>query len=271
MRRHSSTSEVPRAQLSYVVDGPADAPVVVLGSSLGTTVATWAPQLSALAARFRVVRFDHRGHASSWSPPAPWSIADLANDVEAMLDELRAVRVSYVGLSLGGMVGMWLAAHRPERIDNLTLVCTSAHLGAAAAWRARAAVVRCDGMPAVVDGVVERWFTPSFRTRRPDVVNYFKAMLAAAPAEGYARCCEALISLDLRDEVSNIVAPTVVVAGADDLAIPWIHGQSIADAVTGARFVVVRDAAHLANVEQPEQVTRIILEQLCGDRWRRDG
>ena len=267
------------ARLHYAVEGPAGAPVVVLGSSIGTTAAMWQPQIPLLTRHFRVLRFDHRGHGQSWpgngprlpsaSDPAsrPWSIADLGGDVVGLLDDLGFAKVSYVGISLGGMVGMWLAAHRPERIDKLVVVCTSAHLDAREYWLARAATVRSGGMVAIADPVVEKWFTPEFALRRPAVVTAFKQMLAATPVEGYARSCEALATMDLRPDLASIGAPTVVVAGADDLAIPAVHGQRVAAAVPGARFVVVHDAAHLASVEQPEQIAEIIAEHV-GDEER---
>ncbi|GIF50648.1 3-oxoadipate enol-lactonase [Asanoa ferruginea] len=235
--------------------GPAAAPVIVLGSSLGTTGAMWAPQLAALSADFRVVAFDHRGHGGSPKPPGPYAIEELGNDVLALLDHLGLDRVHYAGLSLGGMVGMWLAAHAPERVDRLALLCTAAHLPPASGWRQRAATVRADGMGAIADAVVARWFTPGFR---PDVVASFTESLVAIDAEGYAGCCEAIAGMDLRPVLGRVAAPTLVVAGADDPAIPPVFSESIVEGVRGAELVVLPDAAHLASVQQADAVSALL-------------
>jgi 3-oxoadipate enol-lactonase len=239
----------------------------VLSGSLGTTLTLWDAQLPALAENFRVIAFDHRGHGGSDSPPAPCSIGDLGSDVVGLLDELSLARVSYAGLSLGGMVGMWLARNAPERIDRLALLCTSADLNATSYWHARAAAVRAGGMNAIVDPVVERWFTPAFANRRPDVVDDFKTMLASAEVAPYAACCEAIGDMNLSAELGAVTAPTVVVAGREDRAIPVEHSRAIADAIPNARLIVVPHAAHLANVEQPDRITRILVHQLRSEEW----
>lgn len=251
------------ADLSYTIDGASDAPLVVLANSVGTTTAVWQLLLPAFTTRFRVLRFDHRGHGESSSPPAPWSIADMASDVASLLDQLGWSRVRFAGLSLGGMEGMWLAAHRPDLVEKLAVICSSAHFDAPESWHARAATVREAGMAAVVDKVVDRWFTPVFAVENPGVVDEFKEMLAATPAAGYAACCDALADLDLRAELASVKAPTVVVSARDDLAIPAMHAKAIADTVPGARFVVVENAAHIAVVEQPEQLSQIIIDHFC--------
>lgn len=248
------------SRLHATVDGPPDAPVLVLGSSLGTTGAMWEPQLAALAARFRVIRYDHLGHGRSAVPSGPYTIDLLGRELLLLLDDLDAGRVHHVGLSLGGMVGMWLAAHAPERVDRLALLCTSASLGPPDGWRMRAATVRASGTAAVADAVVVRWFTPGFAVAQPQVVAEHRAMLAATPAAGYAGCCEAIAATDLRADLSTVVASTLVIAGADDPATPLEHARGIVERIPRARLAVVDDAAHLASVEQPEQVSRLLLE-----------
>jgi 3-oxoadipate enol-lactonase len=244
--------------LGYDVHGPQDAPVVVLGSSLGTTRAMWDEQLPLLAGRFRVVRYDNLGHGESAAPPGPYSVPQLAAELIALLDDLGVERAHHGGLSLGGMVAMQLAATAPERVDRVALVCTSAHMPPAQGWRDRAAAVRGGGMAAVADTVPQRWFTPAFDdTPRADAL---RKALREVPPEGYAGCCEAIAAMDLRADLAAITAPTLVVAGADDLAIPFEHAETIVAAVDGARLAVVDSAAHLANVEQPEAVTTLLLE-----------
>ncbi|MFY1576422.1 3-oxoadipate enol-lactonase [Verrucosispora sp. WMMD703] len=248
--------------LHYTVDGPPDAPVLLLGSSLGTTGAMWQPQVAALAERYRVVRYDHLGHGGSATPAGPYTIDLLGRKVLRLLDDLSVTRVHYAGLSLGGMVGMWLAAHAPERIDRLALLCTSALLGPADGWRARAAAVRAGRLDSIADAIVERWFTPAFTATHPDAVAAYRNMLVSTPAAGYAGCCAAIAAMDLRPDLTAIRAPTLVVGAADDPATPPEHAAAIAERIPSARLVVLDGAAHLANVEQPEAVTRLLADHL---------
>src|SRR5215217_2726591 len=253
--------------LHHLLEGPEDAPVVVLANSLGTTLRVWDDQAPALQARFRLLRYDHRGHGGSPVPPGPYEIEDLGRDVLALLDRLELERVSFCGLSIGGMVGMWLASETPERVGHLVLCCTSARL-APDTYDSRARTVRADGVGAIADEVLERWFTRAFRERRPETVEWAGRMLRATPAEGYAGCCEAIRDMDLRDRLGEIRAPTLVIAGADDPAIPLDHAELIRDSIPDARLLVIPRAAHLANVEQPETVTRAILDHLVPLRDR---
>nr|MDT0657352.1 3-oxoadipate enol-lactonase [Micromonospora sp. DSM 115978] len=248
------------SRLHAVADGPADAPVIVLGGSLGTTAEMWRPQIEPLSRRFRVIRYDHLGHGASAPPDGPASIDTLGVELLRLLDDLALPRVSYAGLSLGGMLGMWLAANAPERVDRLALLCTAAQLGPERMWRDRAATVRHRGTAAVADAVLSRWFTPGFFTRRPEVVAAYRKMLVASPAPGYAACCEAIAAMDLRPALPRIAASTLVVAGAADPATPVGHAREIVAGVPDATLAVVDDAAHLANVEQPEPVTRLLME-----------
>lgn len=249
--------------LHHVLDGRPDAAPLLLGGSLGTTTAMWAQQVAPLAAHHRLIRFDHRGHGRSPEPPAPYAIADLGGDVLALMDALGIERASYCGLSIGGMVGMWLAANVPERIDRLVLLCTSAHLPPADGWRARAEAVRAAGsVDAVAVAVLARWVTPSYARTHPERVTELRAMLAASPPAGYAACCEAIAAMDLRPSLGRIAASTLIVAGADDAATPPDHARTIAAAIPGARLELLSPMAHLGNVEQPERVTQLILDHL---------
>src|SRR5215211_6141442 len=177
-------------ELHHLLEGPEDASVVVLANSLGTTLRVWDDQASALQARFRLLRYDHRGYGGSPVPPGPYEIEDLGRDVLALLDRLDIERVSFCGLSIGGMVGMWLASEAPGRIKRLVLCCTSALLGPPDMWSERAAKVRKNGLDAIAETVVGRWFTPAFRESRPAAVERAGRMLLDMPAEGYAGCCE---------------------------------------------------------------------------------
>jgi 3-oxoadipate enol-lactonase len=252
------------ARLAHDIHGRDDAPVLVLAPSVGTTMEMWRPQLDAFAEQFRVIRIAHRGHDEIDVPDGPYALSDLGEDTLALLDSLGVGQFSFCGLSLGGMVGMWLAAHHPERVRRLALCCTSAHLPPAQGWLDRSAAVRADGMAAVLDRVVPRWFTPDFAASHPDVVDACRNMLLAVPPEGYAGCCEAIAAMDLRDDLARITAPTLVLAGRDDLPTPVEHAELIASRVAGASLVVVDDAAHLATVQQPDLCAELLLDHLGG-------
>lgn len=249
----------------HVVDGPQDAPVVVLVGSLGSTLEMWDPQVTALAERFRVVRYDTRGHGRSPVPVGPYALDDLVDDHVALLDHLGVERASVVGLSLGGMVALRLAAREPHRVDHVAALCTSALLGPAQAWRDRAATVRAEGAAAVADAVVARWFTPELAAAQPDVVARMRATIAATPAEGYASCCEAIAGMDLRGDLPRISAPLLAIAGADDPATPPEHLAAIAAGVPDGRLLVLPRAAHLASHEQADAVNAALLVHLSSD------
>jgi 3-oxoadipate enol-lactonase len=249
--------------LHHVVDGPADAPVLVLAGSLGSTVEMWRPQLPALTERFRVVRVDLRGHGRSPTPQGPYRVAELADDVRELLDRLGLARVDWCGLSLGAMVGMHLASETPDRIGRLALLCTSAHFPDPTAWEQRIAAIAGRGTAGIADTVVARWFTPGWADGHPGVVAEAEAMVAGTSDAGYAACCAALVAWDHRDRLPAIAAPTLVVAGADDLATPAEpHARTIAEGIPGARLEVV-PGAHLANIESAEAVTALLTGHLA--------
>lgn len=246
----------------HLLEGPEGAPVLVMANSLGTTLSMWDEQAHALRERFRLLRYDHRGHGGSPVPPGPYGIGDLGRDVLALLDRLGVERFSFCGLSIGGLVGMWLASEISERVESLVLCCTAARFAPPEQWDERAKTVRAEGLGAIADAVLERWFTPPFREGRPEVVEWAGQMLRNIPPEGYAGCCEAIRDADLRGRLGAISARTLVIAGSEDPAAPVKQAEFIRDAVPGARLEVIPRAAHMANVEQPEVVTRAILDHL---------
>lgn len=252
--------------LNHRINGPYDAPVVVLSNSLGASMDMWAPQIPALSVRFRVLRYDQRGHGDSPVPPGPYDIDDLGQDVLDLLDRNGIERAHFCGLSIGGSTGMWLAANALERIDRLVLLCTTAHFGTPHMWIERAATVREQGTEAVADAGIGRWFTDAFREREPAVAARFRAMIASQPDDGYAELCGVLERLDVRDRLPRIVAPTLVIAAAQDPATPPDpHAQLIAERIPGARLEVLDPGAHLINVERAETVTDLILDHLEGE------
>src|SRR2546423_12754797 len=184
----------------YKVEGVEGAPVLVLSHALGASMAMWDPQVERILSAFRVIRYDQRGHGASPVPPGPYAIEDLGRDLLRLLDRLELRRVSFCGLSLGGMVGLWLAANAPERLDRLVVCCTAARMPRPEDYAERAKVVRAKGMAAMADTVIGRWFTPAFLARRPDAIAGIKSILLATRPEGYAATCEALAAMDLRGD-----------------------------------------------------------------------
>jgi 3-oxoadipate enol-lactonase len=250
------------ADVHHTLQGPEGAPVVVFSNSLGTTGAMWDAQAAALSDRFRVLRYDARGHGETAAPRGPYTVADLAGDVLALLDRLELERVTFCGLSIGGMTGMWVGAHAPERLDRLVLCATSASMAPPEPWHERAALVRAEGMEPVIEATVGRWFTPEFVAEGPPVVGRTRAIIGSTDPEAYASCCEAIAAMDLREDIRRIQAPTLVISGADDPAAPPEAGGLIAERIPGARFEVVPDARHLVSLQRPEIVTPLILQHL---------
>ena len=249
-------------RLAHRLHGPEDAPVLVLSNSLGTTQDLWERQLPAFARHLRVLTYDHPGHGLSALPVQPSTVEKFAHDLLGLLDDLGIDRVSLCGVSLGGMVGMALALEAPSRVERLVLTCTSAYLGPPEPWSARAALVRSGGMEAVAEAVVGRWFTPRLARDEPELVARYRAMLTATPAEGYARCCEAVGAWDGRERIAAITASVLVIAGADDPATPVVHAEFMTSRIPDARLYVLEHASHLANVERADAFKDAVLDHL---------
>ena len=245
-------------KVDHSVQGPADAPVVVLSNSLGATRAMWDPQVPALAERFRVVTYDTRGHGATSAPPGPYTLDDLVDDVLALLDRLGAERAHVAGLSLGGMTALRLAAREPQRVHRLAVLCSSAKTDPQA-FLDRATAARADGTASFAAPVAGRWLTPAHAAAHPDLVARLEAMIAGCDDEGYAACAEVVGRVDLRADLGRITAPTLVVSGAEDPALPPEHQRAIADGIAGAELLTLRPGAHLANLEQPRQVSSALL------------
>ena len=248
--------------LACSLEGPRGAPVLVLGNSLGTSGPVWERQVPALASRFRLLRYELPGHGGSASADGPYTISRLGAGVLKLLDQYEIEHAAYCGISLGGMVGMWLAACSPDRIDALGLVCTSAYLPPASSWLARAEQVRVAGMASILEQMLGRWFIPAFAAREPDVTGAFGADLERTDPAGYAACCEAIAAMDLRPVLGSVTAPTLVISAAEDPATPPAHGALIAKEIAGARLRVIRRTAHLATVGAPGEVTAALLDHL---------
>jgi 3-oxoadipate enol-lactonase len=246
--------------LHHVDEGPREAPVIVFAGSLGSTSEMWRPQAEALTGTFRVIRLDHRGHGGSPVPRSPYRMADLAADSLALLDTLGLDRVAWCGLSLGGMVGMYLGSEAPERLTSLTLCCTTACFPDLTPWRDRIAAVESGGTAPIAETVVSRWFTPEWAAENPGPVAEAVAMVAGTSDEGYLGACRAIEAWDHRDRLPAVSVPTLVIAGSADLSTPVDpHSRTLVDAIPGARLEVVH-AAHLATIERAAETTAFIAQ-----------
>jgi 3-oxoadipate enol-lactonase/4-carboxymuconolactone decarboxylase len=254
-------------ELHYVVDGRAgsDAPVLLLIHPIGGALEIWDPVLFALQQRFRVVRYDQRGHGRSPALPGPYTLEGLARDALGLLDKLGVERAAVCGTSLGGMVAMWLGVHAKARVSRLALLCTSAKIGTPEGWHERAALVRKTGVSDQVQAV-SRWFTPRFAARSPELIRRMQQMVERTSSEGYAACCEAIATWDIRDQLAQIDAPTWILAGGEDPSTPPSHAYAMGALIPNARVTVIEQAAHLALAEHPARVGQLLIEHLAEDR-----
>jgi 3-oxoadipate enol-lactonase len=244
------------------LDGPERAPVIVLSNSLGTNLSMWEDQMPALTQRFRVLRYDTRGHGASSVTQGPYTIARLGRDVLGLLEALKIQRVHFCGLSLGGVTGMWLGVNAADRIDRLVLANTAPKIYTHEIWSARIENVRKGGLESIADAVIGGWLTQGFRDREPATAARMRAMLTSSPVEGYLACCAAIRDMDQREAIRGIKRPTLIISGTHDKGTPPTEGQKMAEAIAGARYVEL-DAAHISNVERAESFTSALTSFLA--------
>lgn len=244
----------PGLRLFYTVTGPGSAPALVFSNSLGTTHRMWDAIASELSAEYRCVRYDTRGHGGSNHGSGPFEIADLADDLAALLDHLDLPCAHVAGLSLGGMIGQAFAARHPARLAGLTLMATTAYMPTREAWEERAGLVRRDGTQAILAATMQRWFTPGFRAAHHGAADAVAEEFAAIDRDGYAACCEAIGRMDLRPLLHRVNAPTTVIAGREDPATPVAMAEALHTGIAGSRLVLLSPAAHLLAIEQAERV-----------------
>jgi 3-oxoadipate enol-lactonase len=235
-------------RLRYRVDGPSDAPVLLLSHALGTSLDLWDQHVATFSRACRVIRYDTRGHGLSDVPAREYTIETLGRDALAVLDAERVETALVAGISLGGLTAMWLGSHAAGRVRALLLANTAARVGTRERWVERAALVRTAGMAAVADLAMGNWFTEAFREREPGTVERFRGLVASSPPDGYVGCCAALREADLRPDLARIEAPTLVIAGSRDPSTPLAHAQAVADRIPHATFRVF-ESAHLSSVE----------------------
>ena len=246
--------------MHYTLDGPASAPVVTLSHSLAADLTMWDPQLEALARRWRVLRYDTRGHGATDAPAGAYSLDLLADDARALLTALGVRRTHWVGLSMGGMIGQTMALRSPELLASLALCDTSSRIPAEAKaqWADRIKTAETQGMEPLVDSTLARWFTEPFRKSRKDVIDRVATMIRTTPPAGYAGCCHAISALDLTDRISAIKVPTIAIVGEDDPGTPVAAHKVIQEKIAGCRLEILKSAAHLSNMEQPEAFNKAL-------------
>lgn len=253
-----SFAEIGDLRIHYQLDGNPQAPVVMLSNSLGTNLSMWDAQAPALTRTFRVLRYDTRGHGQSGVTPGSYAIEQLGKDALALLEKLEIAQAHFCGLSVGGMIGMWLGWNAPARLRKLILCNTAARVGTADSWNSRIETVQREGMKPVAAAVIERWFTPEFRAASPEKVAPIRAMLENSPPKGYQSCCSAVRDMDQRDNVGQINVPTLIIAGSKDFATPPAASQFLREQIRNAEYVEL-DAAHLSNVEQADKFTQAVV------------
>src|ERR1700689_603624 len=251
--------EIGDLRLNYRFDGPEKAPLILLSNSLGTNLSMWDPQATVLCEKFCVLRYDMRGHGLSTVPSGPYTIEQLGRDVIALLDALKIESAFFCGLSMSGMIGMWLGVNAANRMKGLVLCNTAAKIGNIETWNARIKDVKERGMAAVATTVVLRWFSENFIKKSPEVIEAMRQMLLLAPPEGYAGCCAAIRDVDQRGDLARVKARTLVIAGALDPVIPLADTKFVAGGVSGASYIELQ-AAHLSNIEAAPQFTEALLK-----------
>jgi len=240
--------ELEDVRIYYELAGPEQAPVLMLSNSLGTSLEMWQPQMAEVAKDFRILRYDTRGHGRSSVSPGPYSIDQLANDVLALLDRLGYSKVLFCGLSMGGMIAMSLAMKAPQRLSKIVLCNTAPQTGSAEVWNARIETVAQGGMTTIVDGVLERWFTPTFRANSPAAVESTRNMLLNTPATGYVATCAAIRDYNVSDSIATIRVPALIISGSYDPVTSPQAGHFMAENIHGAVYKEL-PAAHLSNIE----------------------
>lgn len=244
--------------LHHRIVGPIGAPALVFSNSLGSDFRIWQEIVPSFADRYRAVLYDKRGHGLSDAPHSPYTIDDHADDLLALLDHLGIEATALVGLSVGGMIAQRIAVKTPQRVRALVLCDTAARIGTPESWAERIAAVESSGIESIADAVMQRWFTPGFRTSRPDDCAGWRNMLVRTPAQGYAGTCAAIRDADLIADAARIAVPTLCIVGDQDGSTPPDLVRRTADLIAGARFEVVESAGHIPCIEQPATTARLI-------------
>ena len=240
--------------VNYTLDGPSSGPVITMSNSLASNLSMWDPQIPALASRYRILRYDTRGHGGTDAPPGPYSLDELTEDVRALLQALGITRTHFVGLSMGGMIGQIMALKYPQMLQSVVLCDTMSRVPTEAKpmWDERIHTAEAHGMEPLVEPTLARWFTEPFRHKGSPVLEQVRTMIRTTPPSGYAGCCHAIAALNLTDRLNAIAIPTLIIVGEDDPGTPVAASRVIHEQIKGSELVILKSAAHLSNLEQPE-------------------
>ncbi len=247
--------------IDYQLDGPADAPLLVLSNSLGTTFDLWQPQMTELTKQFRILRYNQRGHGRTPLPDAPLTLERLGQDVVALLDTLDIRQAHFCGISMGGLTGLWLSRYQPQRLKRLVVANTAARIGNAEGWRQRAQLARRSGLASIAAASASRWFSEDFQQRSPQPVGELVTRLANGSAAGYAACCDALAQADLRTEIPQMNVPMLAIAGELDMVTTIEDAQTLVDGAACARLALL-PASHISNIACPDLFSRCVADFL---------
>jgi 3-oxoadipate enol-lactonase len=250
--------------IAYQFDGPANAPVVVLSNSLMSSLAMWDDTLPALTNKYRVLRYDTRGHGKSQVTPGPYSIALLAQDLVALLDALKVSKAHLVGLSMGGMICQYIGANHPERVLSLGLCDTASEMPPRSLWEERFAIARKDGIAGLAEGTLKRWFVDGFAAKAPDKIEAVRKMILDTSVEGYLGCASAVRDMAQTTMLLKIKAPTLVLVGAQDPACTVDQATVLHRMIAKSKMFIIDNAAHIANIEQPHAFNQVLREFLDG-------
>jgi 3-oxoadipate enol-lactonase len=238
----------------YTLEGPASGPVITMSNSLASNLSMWEPQMPVLTSRYRVLRYDTRGHGGTEATAGPYSLDELSEDVRALLRALGITRTHFIGLSMGGMIGQIIAIKYPQMLQSLVLCDTMSRVPTEAKpmWDDRIHTAETGGMEPLVEPTLARWFTEPFRQKGSPVLDQVRTMIRSTPPRGYTGCCHAIAALNLTDHLNAITLPTLIIVGEDDPATPVAASHVIHEQVRGSELVILKSAAHLSNLEQPE-------------------
>jgi 3-oxoadipate enol-lactonase len=250
--------------LHYRLHGRSDAPALVLVNSLGTDARIWDAVIERLAPQYRILSYDKRGHGLSDAPPGDYSLDQHVGDLAGLVAHCGLDRFALMGVSVGGLIAQGYALAHPEQVTSLVLCDTAAKLGDAASWDGRIRTIRDQGMGALADAVMERWFPPAFRTGRPDELAGWRNLFLRSSPDGYCGTCATLRDSDLRDRIGGLAMPTLVVVGSEDASTPVAVVRDCAAAIPGARFEIIEGAGHIPSIDQPDRLTAVVQGFLKG-------
>jgi 3-oxoadipate enol-lactonase len=250
--------------MHYEMEGPESAPVVTLSHSLATDLSMWDLQVAVLKSGYRVLRYDTRGHGGTDAPEGPYTLEQLAEDARALLQTLGISKTHFMGISMGGMIGQILALKHPGMLRSLVLCDTSSRIPEEALpiWEERIGLAQEQGMEALVEPTMERWFTASFRRKSLPALHKIRGMIRTTPLKGYVGCSRAIMRLNLTERLSEITLPTFIVVGEEDPGTPVAASQAIHKKIKGSELVILKSAAHLSNIEQQDAFNTAVMDFL---------